>query len=118
MRKISENSEVICEGSISCLYLKTSKSIRVNTTRLGAGLMKIIDREIYQNPSLEIRFDVVDADDIVLELDKHTVGVQKKLTGEVKLFYQGKLIPSWQYDSKNLLLVHEAGLKSTEIQSL
>lgn len=27
------------------------------------------------------------------------------------------LIPAWQYDSRNLLIVHEAGLRSTEIKS-
>ena len=79
--------------------------------------MKIIDRTIYENPSLVIRFDVVDADEIVLELEKNTVEVQKKLTAQMKLFYQGMMIPAWQYGSRSLLLVHEAGLRSTEIQS-
>lgn len=79
--------------------------------------MKIIDRTIYENPSLVIRFDVVDADEIVLELEKNTVEVQKKLTAQMKLLYQGTMIPAWQYDSRSLLLVHEAGLRSTEIQS-
>jgi len=79
--------------------------------------MKIIDSTIYENPSLVIRFDVVDADEIVLELEKNTVEVQKKLTAQMKLFYQGTMIPAWQYDSRSLLLVHEAGLRSTEILS-
>lgn len=113
LNKISENSEVICEGSISCFYLLSTKEIRVNTTRLGSGSMKIVDKTIYENPSLVIRFDVVDADEIVLELEKNSVEVQKKITAQMKLFYQGMMIPAWQYDSRNLLLVHEAGLRST-----
>lgn len=64
--KISDSSEVICEGSISCFYTLSTKHIRVNTTRLGSGSMKIVDKTIYQNPSLTIKFDVVDADEIVL----------------------------------------------------
>ena len=75
--------------------------------------MKIVDKTIYENPSLVIRFDVVDADEIVLELEKNSVEVQKKITAQMKLFYQGMMIPAWQYDSRNLLLVHEAGLRST-----
>lgn len=79
--------------------------------------MKIVDKTIYENPSLVISFEVVDADQIILGLEKNTVEVQKKLTAEVKLFYQGMLIPAWQYDSRSLLLVYEAGLRSTLIQS-
>ncbi len=79
--------------------------------------MKIIDRTIYENPSLVIRFDVVDADEIVLELEQNTVDVQNKLSAQMKLFYQGMMIPAWQYDSRSLLLVHEAGLRSTKFQS-
>lgn len=41
--------------------------------------MKIVDRTIYENPTLEIRFNVVDADEIILGLDKQTVEVQKKV---------------------------------------
>lgn len=74
--------------------------------------MTITDKSIYAYPTLIITFEVVDADQIVLTLNKNSAQVQKKLTAEVNLFYQGKLIPSWQYDFRNLLLVHEAGIRS------
>ena len=64
-----------------------------------------------------ITFEVVDADQIVVFLNKKTTEVQKKLTAEVNLLYQGKVIPTWQYDPGNLLLVHEAGIRSKEIVS-
>jgi hypothetical protein len=48
---------------------------------------------------------------------KLNVEVQKKILAEVKLFYKQELIPAWQYDTKSLLLVHEAGLRSKEVES-
>ncbi len=77
--------------------------------------MRIVDRSLYDYPTLLIRFDVVDADEIVLEVEKHTVEMEKKLSAEVKLYYHKQLIPVWQYNTKNLLLVHEAGLRSQVI---
>jgi hypothetical protein len=38
--------------------------------------------------------------------------IHKTLTAEIKLFYKGILIPTWQYDKQNLMLVHEAGIRS------
>ena len=80
--------------------------------------MTITDRSLYNYPTLIVTFEVVDADQIVLSVNKNSVQVQKKLTAEVNLFYQGKLIPTWQYDFRNLLLVHEAGIRSREIMSV
>lgn len=58
---------------MTCVYNKVERVIGVNTTRLGVGVVRVVDREVYQLPTLEIGVDVVDADDIVLQLDKHTV---------------------------------------------
>lgn len=106
LKRISENGEVECSGSISCSYLGSIKEIKVNTTRLGSGSLKIIDRSLYNYPSLTITFDVIDADEIVLLINNGTVEVQKKVSAEVRLLYQGKVIPTWQYDFRNFLIVH------------
>ena len=59
----------------------------------------------------------MDADQILLSVNKNSVQLHTKITAEVKLYHQGKLIPAWQYDFRNLLLVHEAGIRSKEIIS-
>lgn len=61
---------------------------------------------------MTIKFDVVDADKIILEMDKQVVEEKKKINVGIKLFYKEMLIPVWQYDAKSLLLVHEAGIRS------
>ncbi len=35
--------------------------------------MRIVDKSLYDYPTLLIRFDVVDADEIVLQMEKQTV---------------------------------------------
>ena len=112
LRKVSSSSEVECEGAISCSFSGTTKEVRVNTTRLGSGSMRISERFLYDYPSLRITFEVVDADEMVLAVSKSTVEVQKKVVAEVKLYNQKRLVPTWQYDMRNLLVVHEAGIRS------